>query len=146
MYFFFTGFGDYVPGQQENDEWATAKLVGDAVYVLIGMSIIAMCFDLMQEEIIAKFTWLGKKLGIVDEEQNDGDNEADNYTEINDVKKEKPNNFNNMNSGRLSKNSGSDDYTTSRVGSSEPLQKNDLMNKFRSAYLENVVQRPLQKP
>ena len=25
-----------------------------------------MCFDLMQEEIIAKFRWIGTKLGIVD--------------------------------------------------------------------------------
>jgi hypothetical protein len=32
-----------------------------------------MCFDLMQEEIVAKFRWIGTKIGIVDkpEENND---------------------------------------------------------------------------
>lgn len=27
-----------------------------------------MCFDLMQEEIVAKFRWLGKKIGIVEKD------------------------------------------------------------------------------
>jgi hypothetical protein len=30
------------------------------------MAILAMCFDLMQEEIVAKFRWLGRKMGIVE--------------------------------------------------------------------------------
>ena len=36
------------------------------------MAILAMCFDLMQEEIVAKFRWLGTKIGIVErvEQQN----------------------------------------------------------------------------
>jgi hypothetical protein len=30
------------------------------------MAILAMCFDLMQEEIIAKFRWIGTKIGIIE--------------------------------------------------------------------------------
>ncbi len=33
------------------------------------MAILAMCFDLMQEEIIAKFRWLGRKIGIIEKEE-----------------------------------------------------------------------------
>ena len=29
------------------------------------MAILAMSFDLMQEELVAKFTWVGKKLSII---------------------------------------------------------------------------------
>ncbi len=63
------GFGDFVPGQKEDDPNSGVKLVCGAIYVLFGMAILAMCFDLMQEEIIAKFTWLGKKIGIVDKDE-----------------------------------------------------------------------------
>lgn len=38
------------------------------MYTLFGMAILAMCFDLMQEEIVAKFRWIGTKIGIVDKE------------------------------------------------------------------------------
>ena len=41
-----------------------------AIYVLFGMAILAMCFDLMQEEIVAKFRWLGRKIGIVEKDDN----------------------------------------------------------------------------
>jgi hypothetical protein len=36
------------------------------------MAILAMCFDLMQEEIVAKFRWIGTKIGIIEKaaEQN----------------------------------------------------------------------------
>ena len=67
------GFGDYVPGQQVTISAQTAnlQLIATFIYILLGMSILAMCFDLMQEEIIAKFTWIGKKLGIVEKDDED---------------------------------------------------------------------------
>lgn len=34
------------------------------------MAILAMCFDLMQEEIVAKFRWIGTKIGIVEKAEN----------------------------------------------------------------------------
>lgn len=65
------GFGDFVPGQNSKDKYAGPKLIAGAIYVLFGMAILAMCFDLMQEEIIAKFTWLGKKIGIIEKDESD---------------------------------------------------------------------------
>ena len=58
-----------MPGQQKNDAGATGKLILAAIYVLFGMAILAMCFDLMQEEIVAKFRWIGRKIGIIEKEQ-----------------------------------------------------------------------------
>ena len=56
------GFGDFVPGKayiynidegiQETE--ANAKLVLGAIYILLGMGIIAMCVNLMQEKIITE--------------------------------------------------------------------------------------------
>ena len=67
------GFGDFVPGQNASTaaNTATLQLIVTFIYILLGMSILAMCFDLMQEEIIAKFTWIGKKLGLVEKEDED---------------------------------------------------------------------------
>ncbi|CAF1054055.1 unnamed protein product [Rotaria sp. Silwood1] len=62
------GFGDFVPGQRKDDPNAGAKLFLGAIYVFIGMAILAMCFDLMQEEIVAKFRWLGRKIGIIEKD------------------------------------------------------------------------------
>jgi hypothetical protein len=58
-----------VPGQRKDDPNATAKLILGAIYVLFGMAILAMCFDLMQEEIVAKFRWIGRKIGIIEKEE-----------------------------------------------------------------------------
>ena len=55
------GFGDFVPGNSyiynvsENmSEEANAKVVLGAIYILLGMGIIAMCVNLMQEKIITQ--------------------------------------------------------------------------------------------
>ena len=56
------GFGDFVPGKAyiyNLDETipeseANAKLVLGAIYILLGMGIIAMCVNLMQEKIITE--------------------------------------------------------------------------------------------
>ena len=45
------------------------KLILGSIYVLLGMAILAMCFDLMQEEIVAKFRWIGRKIGIIEKEE-----------------------------------------------------------------------------
>ena len=60
------GFGDVVPGmsrQEWNQQW---KLVSCALYLVLGLSLIAMCFNLVQEDVKAKCKWLGMKLGIID--------------------------------------------------------------------------------
>lgn len=63
------GFGDVVPGTDFDNPQATAQLILGAIYVLFGMAILSMCFALMQDEIIAKCTWVGQKLGILDKSE-----------------------------------------------------------------------------
>ena len=63
------GLGDYVPGNSINDTdtQSELKLVGCSMYLLMGLSLIAMCFNLMQEEVTAKFRRLAVRLGIIDD-------------------------------------------------------------------------------
>lgn len=41
------------------------KLVVCALYLLFGMALIAMCFKLMQDDVVQKARWLGQKIGIL---------------------------------------------------------------------------------
>ncbi len=45
------------------------------LYILFGLAILAMCFDLIKEGIVDKFRWIATKLGVVvdDEDQVDED-------------------------------------------------------------------------
>ena len=63
------GLGDFVPGNSINDSdnEAEFKLVGCSFFLLMGLSLIAMCFNLMQEEVTAKFRKLAVRLGIIDD-------------------------------------------------------------------------------
>ena len=65
------GFGDVVPGTDFDNPQAHAQLVLGSIYVLFGMAILSMCFSLMQDEIVAKCTWVGQKLGILDKSDDD---------------------------------------------------------------------------
>lgn len=48
----FQGFGDKFPGASVgNDKDAQKKLVITSVYLLFGMALLAMCFNLAQEEV-----------------------------------------------------------------------------------------------
>ncbi|CEF65130.1 Potassium channel subfamily K member 18 [Strongyloides ratti] len=58
------GFGDIVPGQSL-DEGSQEKLIVCAFYLLFGMALIAMCFKLMQQDILDKARWIGKRIGII---------------------------------------------------------------------------------
>lgn len=47
-----SGFGDKFPGASVgNDKEAQEKLVITSVYLLFGMALLAMCFNLAQEEV-----------------------------------------------------------------------------------------------
>ena len=60
------GVGDYVPGTNV-DAWAShAKLVVYALYLLVGLSLIVMCFDLMQEKTKSQFRKLGLWLHLIE--------------------------------------------------------------------------------
>ena len=64
------GFGDIVPGM-DYKSWSNkeSKLVLSALYLVLGLSLIAMCFNLVQEDVKAKCRWLGMKIGIIDKPQ-----------------------------------------------------------------------------
>lgn len=68
------GFGDFVPGnkyiykvtEDENDEASSkAKLVIGAIYMLLGMAILAMCLNLMQEQIVVQVRTAARRLGLI---------------------------------------------------------------------------------
>jgi len=63
------GFGDYVPGSISRTDSVDSrkKLIMCCVYLLFGLSVIAMCFNLMQEDVKAKFRWLGIKIGLIED-------------------------------------------------------------------------------
>ncbi|CAG2207264.1 K2P18.1 [Mytilus edulis] len=60
------GFGDFVPGSNSGSFDNQEKMIICSVYLIFGLSMIAMCFNLMQEEVRAKFRWLGEKIGIIE--------------------------------------------------------------------------------
>ncbi|XP_070505687.1 uncharacterized protein [Chironomus tepperi] len=64
------GFGDFVPAQgaKANPEISIALC---SVYLLFGIALLAMSFNLVQEEVIAKVKSVARRLGIIkdDEEQ-----------------------------------------------------------------------------
>jgi len=64
------GFGDIVPGTDMFDWQSSQKLVLCALYLAFGLSLLAMCFNLMQEEVKDKCKWFGQKLGILSDDEN----------------------------------------------------------------------------
>ncbi|CDW57200.1 Ion trans 2 domain containing protein [Trichuris trichiura] len=59
------GFGDLFPGASVRDDGsAQEKLVITSLYLLFGMALIAMCFNLAQEEVVSKVVHLVSKLGF----------------------------------------------------------------------------------
>ena len=68
------GFGDIVPGFGDMENTGSAaQMVLSAIYMLFGMAILSMCFSLMQDEIVAKFKWIGEKIGLVEKDKDDRD-------------------------------------------------------------------------
>lgn len=59
------GFGDFVPGTSFDPSAAQEKLVLCSLYLVFGLALLAMCFDLIQEEARNIFRAMGQKLGLV---------------------------------------------------------------------------------
>jgi len=57
------GFGDYVPGRSLDAD-SQGRTVLCALYLLVGLALLAMCFDLMQEAVRRNFRTLGTKMGL----------------------------------------------------------------------------------
>lgn len=56
------GFGDLVPGEKS---LKSENMILCALYILMGLALIAMCFNLMQEGVIHKVKTLGIIIGII---------------------------------------------------------------------------------
>ena len=76
------GLGDYVPGagigfgdgeDLANDDDSSYKLICSVVYLLIGLSLNVMCFNMIQEEVVEYFIKKGRQCGLIDEDENDED-------------------------------------------------------------------------
>ncbi|VDK70123.1 unnamed protein product [Onchocerca ochengi] len=66
---FLDRFGDKFPGASVgNDKDAQKKLVITSVYLLFGMALLAMCFNLAQEEVVNKVSWLANKFKSRDDD------------------------------------------------------------------------------
>ncbi|XP_076028793.1 two pore potassium channel protein sup-9-like [Oratosquilla oratoria] len=52
------GFGDFVPGTDEDasDQGAELSFIYCSLYLIFGLALLSMCFNLMQEEVIHKIT------------------------------------------------------------------------------------------
>ncbi|KAI0226696.1 hypothetical protein LSAT2_022845, partial [Lamellibrachia satsuma] len=59
------GFGDIVPGTDMKEWSSQEKLVLCSLWLAFGLSLLAMCFNLMQEEVKGKCKWIGKKVGLL---------------------------------------------------------------------------------
>ncbi|KRX25821.1 Small ubiquitin-related modifier [Trichinella nelsoni] len=69
---FFQGFGDMVPGKSL-DSGSEEKLIICSLYLLFGMALIAMCFKLMQDDVVEKTRWLGERIGLLVRKESFGD-------------------------------------------------------------------------
>jgi hypothetical protein len=68
FYFFFItlttiGFGDFVPGSALQAKAEKEKLISAAVYILFGLVLIAMCVNLMKEQLSQRVKRVANKLG-----------------------------------------------------------------------------------
>ena len=69
------GFGDFVPGDavlNDDSEQGQAKLILACIYLLMGLAILAMSINLVQEEIVERIREFAKDMGLID----DGDDES----------------------------------------------------------------------
>ncbi|XP_076435225.1 potassium channel subfamily K member 18-like [Babylonia areolata] len=62
------GFGDIVPGYEHNTWDNQAKRVSCTLYLLFGLALVAMCFDLIQTECREIFRDLAKAFGFTEDD------------------------------------------------------------------------------
>ncbi|XP_076340207.1 potassium channel subfamily K member 18-like [Tachypleus tridentatus] len=65
------GFGDLVPGTAVLSEDAQLTLGLCALYLLFGMALLAMSFNLVQEEVTKSVKCIGRRIGILPDEEDD---------------------------------------------------------------------------
>lgn len=71
------GFGDLVPGKSVLATGSTKKLIICSLYLLFGMALIAMCVNLVQEQVLRRLRNCGRWIGLV---RDDDDESTDKNT------------------------------------------------------------------
>lgn len=68
------GFGDFVPAQNVKQGRPEVSIALCSLYLLFGIALLAMSFNLVQEEVINSVKSVAKRLGIIkdDEQEEDG--------------------------------------------------------------------------
>lgn len=73
------GFGDYVPAYNADEQTSIAL---SSLYLLFGIALLAMSFNLVQEEVINNVKSVAKRLGIIKEtDEEEQEEEAGDYDE-----------------------------------------------------------------
>ena len=67
------GFGDLTPDQRNDDGDGEQRIALCSLYLLFGIAMIAMSFNLLQEEVINSVKSLGKMCGIIKDNDDDED-------------------------------------------------------------------------
>lgn len=68
--FVFPGFGDFVPAQGVKED--AEILIGlCSLYLLFGIALLAMSFNLVQEEVIANVKSVARRLGIIKDDEDE---------------------------------------------------------------------------
>lgn len=66
------GFGDFVPAQRVRKD-AEVSIALCSLYLLFGIALLAMSFNLVQEEVISNVKSVARNLGIIKDESDDDD-------------------------------------------------------------------------
>nr|XP_018899708.1 PREDICTED: uncharacterized protein LOC109032174 isoform X2 [Bemisia tabaci] len=67
------GFGDFVPAQNKKD--AEFSIACCSLYLLFGIALLAMSFNLVQEEVISNVKAVARHLGIIKDDDGDDDDD-----------------------------------------------------------------------
>ncbi|XP_017770723.1 PREDICTED: uncharacterized protein LOC108558341 isoform X2 [Nicrophorus vespilloides] len=69
------GFGDFVPANRVKKEKFKENIAYCSLYLLFGISLLAMSFNLVQEEVIANVKRVAKTLGIIKGDEDDDEDD-----------------------------------------------------------------------
>ncbi|CAF2371770.1 unnamed protein product [Rotaria sp. Silwood2] len=84
------GFGDYVPGITSGST-DSLRFLATSLYIIVGLAVLAMCFDLIKENIFEKFEWIAIKLGAVFEDDKQINKDDTHYANFKYSQQEKMN-------------------------------------------------------
>ncbi|CAB4062936.1 unnamed protein product [Lepeophtheirus salmonis] len=73
------GFGDMVPTKSflhyKEGVYEAFKMIFTVLYCVFGMTLLSMCVNLMQEQVMDKINWAVNKIGMNDDDAGESNNE-----------------------------------------------------------------------